>query len=58
MNEEITDLIKLIDQLDKLREEHTITYEGLHQVTELMKDLIGFFVILIKRRQGLDLLYI
>lgn len=36
VNEEIKDLIELIEKLDKLREEHTITYEGLHQVTGLM----------------------
>jgi len=38
MNEEMLDLIKLIDELDNLRMEHTLTYEGLHKVTELMKD--------------------
>ncbi len=38
VNDEITDLIKLIKQLDNLREEHTITYEGLHKVTGIMQD--------------------
>jgi len=38
MNEEMLDLIKLIDELDSLRQKHTLTYEGLHKVTELMKD--------------------
>jgi len=38
MNEEIKDLIKLIEQLDKLREEYTLTYEGLHKVTGVMVD--------------------
>jgi len=38
MNEEMLDLIKLIEELDNLRMEHTLTYEGLHKVAELMKD--------------------
>ena len=38
MNDEIKDLIQLIGELEVLRELHTITYEGLHKVTELMQD--------------------
>lgn len=38
MNDEIKDLIKLIDQLESLRVEHTLTYEGLHKVTGVMQD--------------------
>jgi len=38
MIEEMVDLTILIKKLDELREEFTLTFEGLHQVTELMKD--------------------
>ncbi len=38
MNEEMKDLIKLIKQLESLRVEHTLTYEGLHKVTGIMQD--------------------
>ena len=38
MNDEIKDLITLIEQLEAIRAGHTITYEGLHKVTEVMKD--------------------
>ena len=38
MNEKIKDLIKLIERLDELREEYTLTYEGFHKVTGLMAD--------------------
>lgn len=36
MSEEIKDLIRLIERLEALREEFTLTYEGLHEVTGVM----------------------
>ena len=36
--EEIQDLIKLISRLDELRQEFTLTFEGLHKVTGIMQD--------------------
>ena len=37
MIEEMQDLIKLISKLEELRQEFTLTFEGLHDVTEVMK---------------------
>ena len=38
MEEEMKDLVKLIEKLDELRQEFTLTFEGLHKVTGVMQD--------------------
>ena len=38
MTEEMLDLVELITKLDELRQEFTLTFEGLHKVTGVMED--------------------